>query len=457
MILHIFPLPLPGYCFTPVPCQCMGIAQFHYQLTSDCAAMGAAGSKSSNEASLAAAKEELGVICDEYISFVQYTSAMIDVTLDSLDLEVQGFLQDTKKVNNFTDGDMSELESYWHNQRVSVLKLFEILAEAHHNIEGLVQPSVFDCEELTDFISDDELLHQTRPYITKALEQYCEEMKEVSLADEIIESRKKSLKVRLYKLADEVVSEAIEEFISDCKEACLEELDNMLCIGITTDALNGASIDSTRSLLKGIINVYKHARELMDEFPFNSKLDVIANAQREVANAVTDLMRRIQMTFIHNPTFLDQIMDFDVVDDVNIEDYDEDEMIEEGDSDEDADDESDEDDDEDDDEDNEDDEDDIDLAEEEAYLIKEAEEEEKITGTKRVRAPAVSSSKKTKSSPSPAKASGEFVCSCGKVYAHERSLNSHKKNCVASSGNKKQSVSASRSPAAIKAGSKRKA
>ena len=426
--------------------------------------MGAAGSKSSNEASLAVAKEELGVICDEYISFVQYTSAMIDVTLDSLDQEVQGFLQDTKKVNNFTDGDMSELESYWHNQRVSVLKLFEILAEAHHNIEGLVQPSVFDCEELTDFISDDELLHQTRPYITKALEQYCEEMKEVSLSDDIIESRKKSLKVRLYKLADEVVSEAIEEFISDCKEACLEELDNMLCIGITTDALNGASIDSTRSLLKGIINVYKHARELMDEFPFNSKLDVIANAQREVANAVTDLMRRIQMTFIHNPTFLDQIMDFDVVDDVNIEDYDEDEVIEDGesgDSDEDAEDESDDDeDDEDEDEDeddDEDDEDDVDLAEEEAYLIKEAEEEEKIAGSKRVRTPIVSStSKKTKSSPSPAKASGEFVCSCGKVYAHERSLNSHKKSCIASS-NKKNSVSASRSPAAIKAGSKRKA
>ena len=422
--------------------------------------MGAAGSKSSSEASLATAKEELRIICDEYISFVQYTSAMIDVTLDSLDQEIQGFLQDTKKVNSFTDGEMNELENYWHNQRVSVLKLFEVLAEAHHNIEGLVQPSVFECEELTDFISDDELLHQTRPYITKAIEQYCEEMKEVSLPADIIESRKKSLKVRLYKLADEVVSEAIEEFISDCKEACLDELDSMLCIGITTDALNGASIDSTRSLLKGIITVYKHARELMDEFPFNSKLDVIANAQREVANAVTDLMRRIQMTFIHNPSFLDQIMDFDVFDDVNIEDYEEDELIEDGDSgasDEDVEDESNDDDD-DDDDDTDDDEDDVDLAEEEAYLIKEAEEEEKMAGVKRVRTPVVSSSKKTKSSSVPAaKASGEFVCSCGKVYAHERSLNSHKKKCISISGNKKQSVSASRSPAATKSGLKRKA
>lgn len=411
--------------------------------------MGAAGSKSSSETKLASVKEEIRVICDEYISFVQYTSAMIDVTLDSLDQEVQGYLQDAKKEHNFSEDDMKELESYWNNQRVSVLKLFEILAETHYNIEGLVQPSVFDCEELGDFISDDELLHQTRPYITKALEQYSHEMNEVSLPNEIIESRKKSLKVCLYKLADEVVSEAIEEFITDCKEALLEELDNMLCIGITTDALNGTSIDSTRSLLKGIINVYKHARELMDEFPFNSKLDVIANAQGEVANAVTDLMRRIQMTFIHNPEFLEQIMDFDIIDDVNIEDYDEDEQVEDelvedissDDSEDEAEEESDED------------EDDVDLAEEEAYLIKEAEEEEKIAGNKRVRKEDASSSKKAKASPSPSKAAGEFRCVCGKLYAHERSLNSHKKTCTASEGSTKR---ASRSPAA-KTGSKRKA
>ncbi|MDP4355074.1 hypothetical protein QR504_25630, partial [Escherichia coli] len=82
--------------------------------------MGAAGSKSSSETKLASVKEEIRVICDEYISFVQYTSAMIDVTLDSLDQEVQGYLQDAKKEHNFSEDDMKELESYWNNQRVSV-------------------------------------------------------------------------------------------------------------------------------------------------------------------------------------------------------------------------------------------------------------------------------------------------------------------------------------------------
>lgn len=108
------------------------------------------------------------------------------------------------------------------------------------------------------------------------------------LSDQIITLRVSTFRRMLFEAAEAAVTDAVTEWINDCKNSALEDIDNILCMAMTRGAFDGSDIQTTRDVLKAIILINKTTRDALDNMPFPSKPELLEAAQ-EVGSLNVDI------------------------------------------------------------------------------------------------------------------------------------------------------------------------
>jgi len=117
----------------------------------------------------------------------------------------------------------------------------------------------------------------------------------------------------LYKAAEAHVADAVSFFVSSYRNAALEDIDNLLCLGMTSGALSSEDPEDVRSCLRNIITVNAVARHALDDLPFTQR-EAIDAAGTEIAERVHEVIRRVQLLNIDRPRVLEMLMDLDLDD-----------------------------------------------------------------------------------------------------------------------------------------------
>jgi len=88
-----------------------------------------------------------------------------------------------------------------------------------------------DYEDFEEVVTDDEVLYSCRAACKDMLDQYESEMTGLGLPGDLLKQRLGLLRRMLYKAAEAHVSQAVAFFVDSYRNAALEDIDNLLCLG----------------------------------------------------------------------------------------------------------------------------------------------------------------------------------------------------------------------------------
>jgi len=287
--------------------------------------MGLSNSKAYREADneLRQAQSYISKLCSNYLDFVESTNAIIDVNINELQDEIQSKINAVKSSPAFTSSDLTnEQKNQLHNglekvanmQKYSVRRLFETLQEAYDSFDEIAS-SISTCENEEDMQSDHDVLQEMRKLSMKLIDDYIKDLHDISFPPYLVAFYIASLRRMLYKGCDAILKEAISDYLRDCRDTALEEIDNIYCLGMTQGSFDGTSVDACRETLQLMILLNAEMREALFDLPFSHEL--IEKVQEDIQEHVQQIIRQVQLQFADRPEFLESIMDLDVEDDTD--------------------------------------------------------------------------------------------------------------------------------------------
>ena len=174
-------------------------------------------------------------------------------------------------------------------------------------------------------LSDHDALQEMRKLSMKLIDDYIQDLHDISFPPYLVAFYIASLRRMLYKGCDSILKEAISDFLRDCRDTALEEIDNIYCLGMTQGSFDGTSVEACRENLQLTILLNAEMREALFDLPFSH--DLIEKVQEDIQEHVQQIIRQVQLQFANRPEFLESIMDLDVDDDTD--DFDEDDVFDE--------------------------------------------------------------------------------------------------------------------------------
>jgi len=208
----------------------------------------------------------------------------------------------------------SALEKTSNMQKYSVRRLFEILSDAYDSFDEIAS-SISACENEDDMVSDHDLLLEMRKLSMKLIDDYIKDLHDISFPPYLVAFYIASLRRMLYKGCDSILKEAIMDYLTDCRDTALEEIDNLYCIGMTQGSFDGSSVEACRETLQLMILINSEMRDALYDLPFSHEL--IDDVQEDIQEHVQLIIRQVQLQFADQPEFLEAIMDLDVLDDTD--------------------------------------------------------------------------------------------------------------------------------------------
>ena len=208
----------------------------------------------------------------------------------------------------------SALEKTSNMQKYSVRRLFEILSDAYDSFDEIAS-SISTCENEDDMVSDHDLLLDMRKLSMKLIDDYIKDLHDISFPPYLVAFYIASLRRMLFKGCDSILKEAIMDYLTDCRDTALEEIDNLYCIGMTQGSFDGSSVEACRETLQLMILINSEMRDALYDLPFSHEL--IDDVQEDIQEHVQLIIRQVQLQFADQPEFLEAIMDLDVLDDTD--------------------------------------------------------------------------------------------------------------------------------------------
>ena len=170
-----------------------------------------------------------------------------------------------------------------------------------------------DYEDYQEVVTDEEVLYTARIACKELLDQYSSEMNSIGLPTDLLATRHALLRRMLYKAAEAHVADAVSLFVSSYRRAALEDIDNLLCLGMTSGSLSSEDPEEVRAALRNIISVNAVARQALEDLPFTQR-EAIEVAAAEIQETTQDVIRRVQLLNVERPRVLEMLMDLDMDD-----------------------------------------------------------------------------------------------------------------------------------------------
>jgi len=143
-------------------------------------------------------------------------------------------------------------------------------------------------------VTDEEVLYSARIACKHYLKEYADEMADIKLPADLVKERAALLRRMLYRAAENIVSEAVDYYVDNYRNAALEDIDNLLCLGMTSGSLSSEDPEDVRTAVKNIITVNAVSRQALEDLPFTQRESIVA-AQADIEAAVLDLIRKVQL------------------------------------------------------------------------------------------------------------------------------------------------------------------
>ena len=244
-----------------------------------------------------------------------------------------------KSAPAFTSSDLTNdqknqliaaLEKTSNMQKYSVRRLFEILSDAYDSFEEIAS-SISTCENEDDMVSDHDVLLEMRKLSMTLIDGYIKDLHDISFPPYLVAFYIASLRRMLYKGCDSILKEAITDYLGECRDTALEEIDNIYCLGMTQGTFDGSDVEACRETLQLMILINSEMRDALYDLPFSHEL--IQGVQDDIQEHVQLIIRQVQLQFADKPDFLEAIMDLDVLDDTDDFEEDDDDLDEDNDDD----------------------------------------------------------------------------------------------------------------------------
>lgn len=168
-------------------------------------------------------------------------------------------------------------------------------------------------ESYEEEVGDDDVLQLCRFAASDMTAAYEDEMREINLPEAILSKRLAMLSEMAYGAAECAVQDAVCELVENVRVAALEDIDNVLCMGMGQGVFFNPNGEDVRDMLREIIAVGAIARQSLEDLPF-SRRDDIENAQEDIVNCVEGQIRDTQLRLSDKPEVLEFLMDLDIDD-----------------------------------------------------------------------------------------------------------------------------------------------
>jgi hypothetical protein len=262
-------------------------------------------------------KQQILRKCNCYLASIEHTNSVVDIKLSKLREEISSIiipLRDIPVIQNLGMLGMAavleDIEIFANTQKHAIQRLLDILHETQGTFEKITTTALWPSSEENegeekDIFLDEVCMTQIRLTIESLILNYANELAELDLTDDLKLKRCSELERLLFKLGESTVSEAVNDFIYELKDAAIEEIDNDL----TQDMLSGdfSNPEFVKATLQHIIIKSSITRESLEQLPFSRRIE-LETAQEEIAAHVDQLIRRIQLNYIHSPEELAIVM-----------------------------------------------------------------------------------------------------------------------------------------------------
>jgi hypothetical protein len=276
-------------------------------------------------------KETIDRKCDCYVAAIEHTTSPVDIKLQKLRHEISDILiplRDIDEIQNLGMLGMAavleDIENYANTQKHVIQRLLDIISETESVFEAITMKSLYPTEsnmilanwsdaanggssdDDQDLFLDEISMTEIRNKIESLVSSYATELGELDLLTRPQKIKRTDELMRLLlKVGEATVSDAVSVFISELKDAAVEEIDNDL----TQDMLSGdfSQIDFVQATLQHIIIKATITRRSLQQLPFSRRSEIEA-AQDEIATHVDQLIRRIQLNYVHSPEELAVVM-----------------------------------------------------------------------------------------------------------------------------------------------------
>jgi hypothetical protein len=277
-------------------------------------------------------KQQILRKCHCYLASIEHTNSVVDIKLSKLREEISSLIIPLREIPVIQGLGMlgmaailEDIEIFANTQKHAIQRLLDILHETQGTFEKITTTTLWPSseggagdgnKEDQDIFLDEVCMNEIRLTIESLLQSYANELDELDLTEEIKNKRCSELERLLFKLGESTVSEAVNDFIYELKDAAIEEIDNDL----TQDMLSGdfSNPEFVKATLQHIIIKSSITRDSLEQLPFSRRIE-LETAQEEIAAHVDQLIRRIQLNYIHSPEELAVVMNLQLP-----EDYEED-------------------------------------------------------------------------------------------------------------------------------------
>jgi hypothetical protein len=160
-------------------------------------------------------------------------------------------------------------------------------------------------------VGDEDVLHYCRFAANDTAAAYEKEMRDIKLPESLLSQRLNMLNQMMYEAAEGSVAGAVQELVENVRLAALDDIDNIICLGMAQDIFSTNDGSLIREVLREVIATGAIARQALDDLPF-SRREEIENAKDDIINCVEAQIRDVQLKVSDKPDVLEHLMDLDI-------------------------------------------------------------------------------------------------------------------------------------------------
>lgn len=153
---------------------------------------------------------------------------------------------------------------------------------------------------------DELCMLEIRLKIEKSIVNYEKELHVLTLVQNIHETRCVELQRLLFKLAESTVGNAVEGMVDDIKHEYMEKIDNILFFSMSSGDFHQA--EYARTALRNILQNSIVAKDTLEGLRFSRRLDIEC-AQDEIAATTDNIIRKVQLNYVHKAHELPLLLD----------------------------------------------------------------------------------------------------------------------------------------------------
>lgn len=254
--------------------------------------------------------------CDCYVSSIEHTNSVVDVKLETLRDEISATIKPLHELKEIQELGMlgmaailEDIEKFANAHREIIQLLLDILHETQPIFEEITSNCLWPKEsnenDNSPIFFDEICMTEIRGAIEKIVTDYAQKLEDFPIADEIKSKRCEEFQRLLFKLGESTVSEGVSDFVFELKAAAIEEIDRDL----TEDMLSGefSNPEYVKAALQHIMTKSIITRNTLEALPFSRREELEA-VQDEISTHVDQLIRRIQLNYVHSPESLKIVM-----------------------------------------------------------------------------------------------------------------------------------------------------